>query len=363
MKKIRVAMVADSLNKNGISYVIKNYCTLIDKEKFDVTVIAGLPIDPFFSECFDGTGVKIVEMPERKVNTKLYYKALRHELSGKKYDIVHVHGNSATISVELLLAKLGGIKRRVAHSHNTTCDHIKADKLLRPLFYSLCNGRIACGEEAGRWLFGKREFTVLPNGFDTKKFIFNPKEREKIRSRCNLTDKFVIGCVARFNNQKNHPYLLKIFESVAAEREDACLFLVGDGPNRESVLELIENHPYKDRIVYYGESERIYELYSAMDIFVLPTRHEGLGIVFIEAQISGLPCVTTDVVPRATKLGNSIVYLPLSEDVAPWRDAVLNAPAVDRAGYYGAHRKQIQTYEIKRNVKDLERFYISLVEK
>lgn len=358
MNKICVAMIVNDLNNNGISNVVMNYCLHMNKDLCKMTIIAGKPINDFFRIQCKESGIELVEMPERKVNTGKYYKTLWKELSGGKYDIVHIHGNSATISVELLIAKLNGIKVRIAHCHNSTCSNVKAHKILLPLFNRLYTHGFACSSLAGDWLFGNKEYDILPNGFITEKFFFDLEKRNKIRNELDLNDKFVIGTVARFNDQKNHPYLLKIFEAVAREKEDAYLVLVGGGPNLEMVKKLIEIHPYKDRIIYYGETNHVECLYDAFDVFVLPTKFEGLGIVFIEAQISGLPVITSNKVPPEVNIGNRTKFIALSEDIKEWKDAILNSEIIDRDDFAKTYKKEISVYDIRENVKVLLNYYL-----
>ncbi len=363
MEPIRIAMIANNLDSNGISYVIVNYCEHLDTERFAVTVIAGEPVFPPFRERLLCAGVTVREMPSRKNSSKAYYRALYKELSRKKYDVVHVHGNSCTIAVEMMIAKLRGIRVRLAHSHNTSCTHLRMHKRLRPLFNACCTGGLACSEEAGRWLFEDKPFTVLPNGFDTRQFVFDDAVRLSVRAAHGFEDKFVIGCVGRINDQKNHPYLLRIFEQVAAAREDALLLIVGDGPDAPQLQALIERHPFRNRIVCLGATGNVRELYNAMDVFVLPSKFEGLGIVFLEAQINGLYCVTSDQVPQAARLGDTIAFLPLTEDVTPWAQTILEAPPIDRPAYCDAHRKAIGRYEITRSVRVLEQTYTAFAER
>lgn len=174
-EKIAVIMVVNNLAKNGISMVIYNYCTNIELSKFDITVAAGNPIDPFYEREFSSRGIKLIELPNRKKSSIDYYKGLYSLLRKGEYDIFHIHGNSATVTPELFLAFLAGIKVRIMHSHNTTCIHMKMHKHMLPLFKRLCTAGFACGTEAGNWIFGERNFTVIPNGFDTKKFIFESR--------------------------------------------------------------------------------------------------------------------------------------------------------------------------------------------
>lgn len=362
MRRNRVAMITNHLGMTGIATVIMNYCKVLDLNKFDLTIIAGSPIaEQYIKEC-EEYGVKLIELPSRYQQTAAHYLNLWKVLKKGHYDIVHIHGNSAMMTLELLLAKLAGIKIRIAHSHNSTCEHMKMHKLLLPLFRHLYTKGLACSYLAGEWLFGKDNFEVLPNAFDTENFRFDEEKRKRVRKQLRCEDKFIIGHIGRFNSQKNHPFLLDVFESVAQKREDAVLLLVGTGPDFEKIKHLVDVHPYKDRIILYGETDEPAALYDAMDVFMLPSRFEGLGIVVLEAQISGLPCFVSDVVPEEVVLGNQIEFIALMER-NKWIDSicysnVLNAK--DRFNFYEVFKSEIARYDIDCNAKQLEKVYIML---
>ena len=359
---IEIAYVTKNMASNGITNVVMNYGTRLDKDKFRLTIITGglVELDEYRKEC-KAVGIKIVELPPKRKLPLAYYCGLWKELK-KGYDIVHVHGNSATITAEMLIAKFAGIKVRIAHCHNIRCDHTKLHRMLQPIFKKLYTYGFACSTEAGKWLFGDGQFEVLPNAFQAEKFIFNQTTREKVRKSLGLEDTFVIGNVARFNDVKNHGYLLDIFEKVAEKREDAKLLLIGNGPNLDLIKAKIEKHPYKGRIVYYGVTDKVEELYTAMDVFVLPTKYEGLGIVFVEAQINGLPVITSDRVPKEVALGNGIIFLPLENSLDLWCDTILKANTSDRNSFYRTHNVEIMRYNIGCNVKKLEKIYQELVD-
>lgn len=361
-EKISVAMVTNDMNINGISTVVMNYCKYLNKDKFNVTIIAGKPINELYVEECKKYSIALVEMPERREKPVLFYLGLFKCFIANRYDIVHVHGNSAMITPELFLAWTCGIKHRIAHSHNSTCDNMKAHRVLLPIFNKLYTDAFACSNLAGRWLFGARKFRVLNNGFLVEKFRFDNAKRQLLRKEYGLEDSFVIGDVARFNDQKNHPFLLNVFESVAEQKTNAKLVLIGTGPNLESVKEKIANSKYKDRILYLGESDKVNELYNLMDVFVLPSKHEGLGIVFIEAQINGLPVVTSDQVPKEVNIGEMTKFLSLNESADKWAGEILKVKYIDRDAFYEEYRNKIDLYNIKNNVKELENCYKSMME-
>ena len=357
MKKIRVAMLVNDFNMNGISKVADSYCSNIDRNKFEVSVIAGEPVSEVYIEKYKELGVTIKTLPNRKRSSLAYYKALFKVLKKGRYDIVHIHGNSATITAELLIAAMCGIKVRIAHSHNTTCSFMKAHRILYPFFKMLCTHRLACGQEAGEWLFRVSPFKVLPNGFEVERFRYSEEKRLEVRKANHWEDKYVIGHIGRFNYQKNHPYLLKVFEETAKQNKDAILLLIGAGGDFESVKKLIDAHPYKDRIVIYGETNDTPSVYMAMDVFCLPSRFEGLPVVLLEAQMTGLSCVASDTITNEVDFGN-IIWEDINGSPKKWADALLSAPALNRKEYFDTHTAQIEKYDILKNVKMLEKFYI-----
>ncbi len=353
-------MIINDFNLNGISMVVLNYCRYIDLKQFEMTILTGTPIAPSNQEACDELGIQVISLPSRKQSSLSFYKALLKALSKNKFDIVHVHGNSATITIELMIAFLKKVKVRIAHSHNSTCSNMRIHKMLLPLFRRVYTHGFACSSLAGSWLFGNEKFYILPNGFEVKQFQFDPELRKKIRKELGVEDKFLIGHIGRFNDQKNHPFLLEIFKEIGQKIPNAVLLLIGNGPDFEIIKKLVENHPYKERIILYGETTHTEEMYAAMDIFVFPSKFEGLGIVLLEAQINGLTCITSDVVPRDTVISDRINFLPLGNDnISLWTKTIINYTddIFDRKKSFEENKKRIETFDIRKNAKYLGDLY------
>lgn len=363
MKKISIAMVALDLRRTGISTVIMNYCRNIDKSKFQVDLLVGnVIVAEYRNEC-EKMGVQVIELPLKHNNVKKYISELSKNLSKKKYDIIHVHGNSATITLELFIAWLKRIPVRIAHCHNTTCNHVKMDKVLKPFFNLLYTNGFACSDDAGKWMFGNRQFDVIPNGFNTKIFKFSLNQRNVMRDKLNINGKFVMGHVGMFNHQKNHEFLLKVFENIVSKNSDTYLLLVGDGPDKDKICEIINNSPYKDRIIVYGSTNTPEKLYCAMDVFVFPSRHEGLGIVVLEAQINGLPCIVSDVIPSEAIISDNVKLLSLNDSIENWTEGILNHKEINREDFYKNNLSEIRLFDIAENTKYLEEKYIEFANK
>ena len=362
-RKIEVAMVTNHFDITGIGTVIMNYCKELDKRKYNLTILAGQPIAHKYEQECSEYGIKLVALPSRHDNPVNHYFALWKALKAGKYDIIHDHGNSSMMAIELTIAKWAGIKIRIAHSHNSTCPNMKVHRLLNPYFKKIYTKAFACGKLAGDWLFGEKQFEVLPNGFHTDYFAFDSQSRASIRKELNIENQFVIGHIGRINRQKNQEFLLKVFEKIAPKRRDAVLLIVGAGPDNEKIKEQIAEHPYKNQIIMYGETNNPAAFYSAMDIFAFPSRFEGLPVVLLEAQISGLPCVVSDRVTREVDLGN-ISWLSIDSEPEIWASKILdvNQQSIQgRIRFREEHLCQISMYDIEQSAKQLDRLYTELV--
>lgn len=364
-RKIKVAMVTNHFGITGIGTVIMNYCKALDKEKYDLTILAGQPIsEKYEKECLEND-IHLVALPSRHGNPKGHYIALWKALRAGHYDIVHDHGSSSMMAIELTIAKLAGVKNRIAHSHNSNCPNMKVHKLLNPYFRTVYTKALACGQLAGNWLFGENNFEVLPNGFHTENFAFSKENRDAIRTELGVENQLLIGHIGRINEQKNQEYLLDIFGEVAAMRNDATLLIVGTGPDEEKIKARVQKHPYKDRIILYGETDNPTAFYSAMDVFVFPSRYEGLPVVLLEAQISGLPCVVSDKITREVDLGD-INWKSIDDDPKQWAKAVLEnrrESNYERLCYKEKHLSQIEKYNISCSVKQLDEIYTNMIAK
>lgn len=355
-------MLATNLELNGISSVIMNYVRYLNLNKYDLTVIAGKNVEEKYrNECI-GRGVRVIELPHRLENTKGYYYNLYKTLKKDNFDIFHVHGSSATLAIDLMIAKLAGIKLRIAHSHNTTTNNMRLHKILVPVFNLLYTKGFACGIAAGKWLFGDKNFVVIPNGFNVKKFIYSKYLRNEFRVRNNLDGSIVLGHVGRFNKQKNHMFILKVFDELVKLNDKYRLLLVGNGPYFNKIEEIIKASENKDKILLYGETTNPSEVYVAMDKFILPSLYEGLPVVLLEAQISGLPAVVSDVITEEVRMTNKLVFKSLKNSTKEWAEIInsLNTTEEDRECFFDKNKDTIMKYEVRKSVKLLESEYDKL---
>lgn len=305
---------------DGISNVITNYYTHMDYERVQMDIVTINPVSKSFKKEIKKRKGNNFVFPDRNRKPFAYAMWLARVLKKGNYQIMHVHGCSATMAVEMFAAKLAGVKIRIAHSHNTECDHVTADKILRPFFNMWCNVGFACGKEAGEWLFPHKGFEVISNGVDVGKFCFNTKVREEFRRKYGIDGKLAIGHVGRFSEQKNHEKLLDIFECLSAKRRDVVLVLVGDGELRSQIEERSKRSGLN--VLFVGLSNEVEKWLQAMDVMVFPSLFEGLPLGLVEAQAAALPCVLSDTISPMTKITDFVTFVKLDETPETWSRAI-----------------------------------------
>ncbi len=341
-KIIRIAQIVGSMNSGGVESMVMNYYRHIDRTKiqFDFIVLEGSTHIP--DQEIKSLGGRIFIVPSYK-HIFAYRKALNKLFTENHYDIVHSHVNSLSV-FPLSVAKKAGVKVRIAHSHSTTNkkEHLRnfIKNILRLFSKKYATHYFACSELAGRWLFGDKTFdkglvTIINNAIDLEKFAFNEQTRDIIRAEYGLKDKFVIGHIGRFMSQKNHELLLEAFADVKKERQEAVLLLLGDGPLFEDMKNKAKELGVADSVVFAGVKDNANEYYSAMDLFVLPSLYEGLGMVLIEAQANGLKSLASASVPKAAMvIPKGIDFLPLEKDSWVRSICEFNSDDIDRRSGY-----------------------------
>ncbi|HHV65851.1 MAG TPA: glycosyltransferase family 1 protein [Peptococcaceae bacterium] len=320
MKKILIINTVP-FTYNGISQVIINYFSLMPKDDLDISIVAfSVKNEEIPVEVLEPLkGATIFKVPNRKVNVIGYIKKLNKIMRENNFDLVHINGNSNTMSLELILAKMHNIPERITHVHNISCQHKILSMLLTPVFNLYCTKRLACSQLAGERLFKEKPFIVFNNAIDLKKYRFNSEVRQKYRKELNLENKFVMGHIGLVNEQKNHSFLLDVFYETTKLRDDAMLLLISGSMDLTQELKTkIKRLGLTEKVIFMSKRKDVHKLLQAMDVFVFPSKYEGLGLALIEAQASGLPCIAADTVPKEAKATSIVKFLSLDSGPENW---------------------------------------------
>lgn len=346
--------------KNGITNVIFNIVSSSMCPNLNYGYVSISEPDAYYRKKLEEYNIPLYIIPRKILNPLKYIISLKKV--AKDYDIIHVHGNSATMVLEMIAAKLSGVKLRIAHSHNTTCSLKLVDKLMRPLFYKLCNGRLSCGEEAGKWLFGQNDFVVINNGINSEKFKFNQSDRENFRNRYNLSNKFVIGHIGNLVDQKNHIFLLDVFYHILKIQPNSNLLLIGDGPLKEVVRNRAEELKIADKLFFMGSVDNPQNYLSAVDLIIMPSLFEGFPLTLVEEQANGLKCLVADTITNMSNLTGFVEFLSLNTSSKDWaiRAINLSKDTVDSRKSRSEKAKELislKGYDIKATTSKLIDFY------
>ena len=283
-EKIIVAHIMGKWNGGGVESVVMNYYKNIDRNRIQFHFLCDEDSTDIPYEEIEKLGGKVIVIPPYQKLFK-YQKELYRIFKENNYKIIHSHINALSV-FPLRIAKKAGVPIRIAHSHSTS--NKKEWKknilkmILRPLSKLYANNYFACTEYAGKWLFGKKvverkELNVINNAIDLKKFEFNENTREDLRKELGIKeDVLVIGHAGRFMKQKNHEFLIDVFEKAIKQDDNIYLILVGQGPLEDKIKEMAKEKGIEDKILFLGQRNDVNKLYQAMDIFVLPSLYEGL---------------------------------------------------------------------------------------
>lgn len=363
---IRVAQIMGKWLGGGVEAVVMNYYRHIDRTKIQFDFVCdddstNIPYDEI-----EALGGKVILIPPYQ-KVFQYQKQLKKVLNEGGYQIVHSHINTLSV-FSLFAAKCANTSIRIAHSHSTTNKKEKKKNLmkqfLRPFSKIFATDYMCCSELAGRWLFGNNvydrgEVYLLNNAIDIDKFKYNDTVREEVRKELNIKkDTLVIGHIGRFVEQKNHCFLIDIFNEVYKKNGDILLLLVGQGPKVKEVKNKIEQLGLQKNVLSLGQRNDANRLYQAFDIFVLPSLYEGLPVVGVEAQAAGLLCVFSNNMTKETKVLNTTQFLSLNNTAEIWGETLLQSIKLfQRKDTTDEIREN--RYDINIEVKRLEQFYSS----
>lgn len=323
---IRILEIGMTKNVGGIQTFLMNFNRAIksDEVKIDYVCIYLDQNTLYFKQELDELGAEIINIPDYHKHFIRSYKAIKKLVEERKYDVVHYNMNSACYMIPLMAAKAGGAKVIISHSHNASSDKgiVKSivhwiNKHFIPLY---ANVFFACSDKAGKWFFSKKirdskNYYFIPNAIDFEKYRFNFEIRNRIRKELGYSeDNFVIGLVGRFAKQKNHEYLISLFQKIVEKNKKARLLLVGHGPLKEKIENKIKRLGIEDKVTVLSFRKDIPDLLQAMDCFVMPSIYEGLPVAGVEAQASGLPCWFSENITRELEISNKAHYFELKND-------------------------------------------------
>lgn len=366
MGKIKILQFPIANSNGGITHYALGNWQWMDKSRFQCD-FATMSKSLDFADDILATGSKIHYIScYAEENLKKFEEEFGRILE-EGYDVVHLHTKQwKSLTIERLCRDYH-INKIIVHSHNTGID-IENDRKrsyerneherIKKIFEAdMATDFWACSGLAADFLFGnqipRKAIRIMPNAIELEQYAFDQEIRDRYRKRFDLEDCFVIGHAGRFEYQKNHEFLIDTFYEISREMEHARLVLPGDGQLLEQMKEKVKYLGIEDKVLFPGARNDMNQWYQAMDVFCMPSRFEGLGIVLIEAQAAGLPCICSMAVPEEVEIADSFVRLPF--DVEAWKEQILKY--ADKGREDNMRKLKEAGYDIHNQIKVIEHYY------
>lgn len=370
MEPIRILHFPGIFISGGVETVLINWYKNIDRSKiqFDFCVIRKdrQPID----DVVESLGGRVIYLSRiRSTGIVKSIQSIRKIIRQYgPYKAVHIHSVHAGV-IPLIAAQLAGIKTRVYHVHSTkdlalqnTKGRFLIEKCSQYIINKYSTIRCACSKDAGKYVYGNCKFQIINNAIDLNRFRpWNSEEREKQRKEYSFSNNdIVVGYVARFVEGKNHELLLDIAQQAKKRDINLKFFLVGDGPCKSRIKEMIETRGLSSYFVLPGYIQDTEKVYNSLDIFCIPSNFEGLSLVTIEAQACGIPCLISSGVPQEVALDvTAVAQENLCTDSSGWLDRLLSL--INKRVTNGDMIKKVfseKGYEISSVIDNLNSIYL-----
>ncbi len=368
MKRIKVVHLIHGLNMGGAETLVKNYALLMNKDRFDVTVVSLERLNSPYEKTLEDAGIPVIYLRERMMlgsKKGLFSKVLNHYglyfevskvLHSLEPDILHVH---LELNEYVLFSHLPQRTCIFYTNHHTTSrwmEDRKDIKAMRKIIRKYPTRIIALTDEMKdeiNALFNVDNTAVLNNGIDLSLYD-RPIDRSQKRSALGIPEgAFIIVHVGRFNAIKNHRFLISVFDEIKKKKPEAFLLMVGRGETEDEISEELKRKHLENSALILRDREDVPELLKMSDAAVFPSLSEGLGIAVIEMQAAGLHCVVSEGVPERAKVSNRIQFLKLEQGSKIWADELLSSINEDESIAYD----NIEAWDIRQNVKELEKMY------
>ena len=364
---IRIAHIMGKWLGGGVEAFVMNYYRRIDRSKIQFDFICDEDSTDIPYKEIESLGGRVILCPPYQKLSK-YIKKLKKIFKENNYKIVHSNLNALSV-FPLYAAKKAGVPIRIAHSHSTS-NKIEKKKniiknILRPFSKKYATHYFACTEHAGIWLFGRQsvyenEVFIVNNGINLDDYKFNEKIRNEKRSELKLKDSdIVIGNIGRFVKQKNHEFIIDLFNKLYSGNKNYKLMLIGQGPLQNEIKDKVKTLGLENAVMFLGQKKDANKYYQAMDLFLFPSIYEGLGMVMVEAQTSGLVSIASTEVPEIATVSDKAIFIDLSDPLDVWADKINKS--IDKDRKVDIKRIQDAGYDIKLEAKKLENKYLDLI--
>lgn len=369
--KTRVLYLIHGLNMGGAETIVKEYALLIDKSKYDVTVLCYRhQYDSPYEELLNDNGIKVIYvcdyMPFQQkkgmvcklINHIQRYLLIKMYIYKLKPDVLHIH---------LTLADMVRFARPKKNTvvfytqHFDTSRLLQNKKEIKSINWLIQNYKfcmIALNDTMKRELedvFDIHDVQVVNNGIDVRRYK-TKFDKNKLRESIGIPrDCTLMVHVGRLTKIKNQEFIVNVFEALEKIDNNIFLLLIGTGEDKDKLHKLLDDKELSDNSMILSNRIDVPELLMMSDVGIFPSLSEGLGIAAIEMQMAGLQVFASTNVPKETQISNLIHFLDLQLGADKWAEKIYDVVKIqskEKAEFY-----DIDNWNIENNVHQIEKLY------
>ena len=375
---MKILVLGITKTYGGVESFFMNYYRKISNSSIQFDFLCVTQDKIAYQDEIESRGSHIYRITARSKNPVEFKRELRNffDKNGKNYDALWMNDNSLSNVDYLKEAKRVGIPHRIMHCHNDRDMSSRAQAVLHRIHRwtigELATDYWACSDEAADYCFigsARKKAVVITNAIDLSEKIFDPAKRVAFRRANDIDDRFVIGNVGRLHFQKNQMFMLDIMKELSSRTKNMntsqpVLILVGTGPDEEKLIKRISELGLENYVKLMGRQDDIQAVLSSMDLFLFPSVFEGLGIAALEAELNGLPVLSSDTVPAITGVNPNYERLSL-DSVSDWVDKIMDEMSSDDSlGRISSHEARVNLkqagYDIEIESDKLEKRFLDL---
>ena len=363
---IRVLQVLGTTGLGGAESRVMDLYRNIDRERVQFDFAVHTSKKGYFDEEIEALGGHIYRLPRFRVYNWIPYRAAWRSFFKEHSEYACVHGHmTSTASIYLPEAKRGKIALTAAHARSAgTEGGVKGmmTKRMRKNLWKKTDVCLACSKLAGKAVFGEKAWAqgvvhVVPNAIEVDKFSYNDQMRAQMRQKLELGNCLTVGHVGRFNEMKNHLFLLEVFAQIKKSRPDAQLILLGEGGGMEPAKQKAAELGIAESVQFLGNQGNPQDYYQAMDLFIFPSLYEGLPGTVLEAQAAGLPCLMSDTITQEVALTELVESKSLKDSAESWAQAALALLERQKERFDRMPEIRKAGFDAKEQAKEMEAFY------
>lgn len=359
----RVLCILSNMNAGGAETFLMKIYRQIDRDLYQMDFCINTKEKCFYENEIQSLGGKIYRIPAKSENLKEFKNQLFHIVADNKYKyVLRVASNGASL-MDIKIAKKAGAEVCAVRSSNSSDGSSLKAKVAhyfgRWIYGKYADVKFAPSDLAAMYTFGEKAFrkgdvSILHNAIDLKQYTYNENERQKVRDEFGIKDdELLVGHIGRFMKQKNHEFLVDVFQELHRHNKKAKLFLVGDGELKADIESKICLNELEKYVFFLGTRSDMPQILCAIDVLLFPSLYEGMPNVVIESQATGLPCVISDTITKSANITGLVDYVSLNESITTWVEAIYNAASKGRVDTRDAFMKN--KYDIQSTAEEFIR--------